>query len=515
MALEFDIIRITADTSRTVGTTFDVTSSRITDFSSCLIIPIHFFGGTLGTAQNHAGAGWGAADKLGVGAVCFRRAQHDRSSLTLCSTLYASPGAGNRCLIVGDPTASSSGSQLWALTAVARSTSGVANGIRFSTAVQATQAFEAIVVLFGGLSGSDVVQVNDTTWPTSALSYTPNAVVGANSNGNGSATGQSNLDYMPNFGASVDVGSPKKQVCVAGLWDSGQATSDSDAVVESDRLFDEVTGTGSITLDVSVSSYGTQITSSTPIGANPNAWCLTLRFPTGVKFSCAVVPFTATTGVQSFSPFGFTPSLLLGQASLLTSSDSLTDGATAAVEGLCAFMLGTEYAVSTRQKEGQTINAGNHTAASTVFDAKAVLLMDDGGTKVVEASLNTLGGASEFSLNFTTASQAGRLVLFAIGTVQSHPFEQIGRARRAALEARRPRRRFLGGVKRAAFVVPENLWRALQRHRQHALEAVRWRRTIQPSQPEFVRQFSTRDGDSALATSERGSNALAASEQGD
>jgi len=464
---EFDIVRVTADPSRAISSTFDVTSPRITDFSCALIIPTHFFGGSFGTAQIHAGAGWGAADKLGSGG-CNYRSAADGVGSTDSTTILSSAGVGNRCLIVAEGA-----TQLWACTPVARSVSVVANGIRLETAVQATQPFEAIVILFGGLEGADVVAVADATWPAVALGYTPNAAVCSNNNGTGSGAGTNNNDYMPNFGVCVD-DAGLTQYSIAGLWNDAQATSDSDMILNGDAgdfWLSEVTGTGAVTVTQRITAFGTQMTSTTPTGANPVAWALLMRFPTaGVRFGCAVVPFSASTGPQVFTPFAglFTPSLVLGQACLLTAADTLTDGATAAAEGLFAFRDGASYAVATRQDEAKTTPQ----AASTNFDDSALLLMDDAGTTVVDASLVGFGGGG-FTLNFG-AAQAGHMVVLAVGTVGSHPFRELARQRAARVNRQR-RPRLVLGKAAAGLVLPPAFWREVARHRELALRRRRWR----------------------------------------
>jgi len=118
---------------------------------------------------------------------------------------------------------------------------------------------------------------------------------------------------------------------------------------------------------------------------------------------------SGSTGVQNFTGLGFTPDVVLGFSTLMTSLDTLTEDETAAAGGYFIASSGASRAASIREEEA-------HTGVSVVSARQgdhALLTLDHLGAVAHQATWN--GGISGgFSLNFSTAT-AGKMTLLGIG----------------------------------------------------------------------------------------------------
>jgi len=142
---------------------------------------------------------------------------------------------------------------------------------------------------------------------------------------------------------------------------------------------------------------------------SPQANYLALKFTDpDVNIACDNLAVSSSTGVQSFV-LGFQPQVVFGMSSLMTTEDSLIDGATSSTAGYFAFNSTVARAHTACNQEG----IGGTKAAKSRQGDHAVLTIDHTATVAQQASLSSMT-ATGFDLNFSTAT-AGFLTVLAIG----------------------------------------------------------------------------------------------------
>lgn len=371
------------------------------------------FGATAdGTAADHARycIGLCTEDAQGTSgtakAACLSSNVRDAVDNINANITRATRSTGNtsaRFLLLMSPSAPTT-TVVAACDAIDRVTSGVANGVRLNWTTTPDAAYEMVFILFGGLTGQDIQTLaTGNTWGFQAHAGFCLATTGSFSTGNSSGAS----DAQFNFGAFT---ATNKQGAIASEWDR-----DLGAPIITDADTRVYTGACIGSVSAGTASTGTVITGITATATtatDPEGVCLALSFSDSPTVGVATETIPGSTGVASFTGLGFTPAYALGFATGVNASDTTTDGASAASLGAFAFdLVSAAYAGSVRLDEGVTLNP-TLSDASTLFNTRALLLMDDTGAVSTSAS-SPAGVTNGFSLNFASAG-AGRFVVFGL-----------------------------------------------------------------------------------------------------
>jgi hypothetical protein len=395
LADEFAIIRTQAITSGTPGvTTQDFTDAALTSFSAA----VFFVYGTTsaGSEEAHARLCAGFVDSNGSGACRSGSAPDGQTSVLSAVTRKASL----RCIIVGDPSGTSSGAQV----AAAQWSANLSNGVRLLWDVIPDAAYEIVVLLIGGATSTSI---DVDSGSSSSAGFEADFVFTLSSNGSFSSTGSSGFDYEPNLGFFCnESGIP--QSAIHGEWEGNTSTTDADVIVRNNRAGGEVQG-DSETNSLLITAF--TATGWTATGATTYAY-LAVKLSGTLATSVAVETLPGSSGPASFTGLGIRPAFVIGCANLLTVENTLTDGAGGAVEGLFMFDKDVSFSGCSRMAEGEAISGGNPTDTASIFKTEPLYLMDESGTEAVSTSLTGLSGTG-FDLNFSTAT-AGRMVVFAV-----------------------------------------------------------------------------------------------------
>lgn len=155
-------------------------------------------------------------------------------------------------------------------------------------------------------------------------------------------------------------------------------------------------------------------------------WSDTLR----VRTALANMPIAAATGQQAFNSFGFTPDVVVGMSTMMTSLDAQTgDGVAQCGAGYFVTGRHGSHAYSLHHDHDVVI-VGNPTDTNSRNGAHAIITLNDGAAVAQQA--DWVGGSSSggFVLNFTTASQAGYMTALGI-QLNPSPVRQLRRRRQS------------------------------------------------------------------------------------
>lgn len=419
---EFAIVPFTIPTGVIVGSTFDITSSTITDFKFAVL----FVFGTPNTnsASDHGRRSIGFCDELGDGSCASPVATDNTNNGALVTTTRVAQATAGpaRCIIIGTPGSTANGGQVAAYSPVAKATSGLANGIRLSCDVVSDAAYKGVAILMGGLANRTLVPYADTAI-TSAPGYRADLAMNLCTNVTlNVSTGQATVDYQPNFGAASRLPAVQN-AAIFGEWDRSSPT-DADVIARNNRFGGEVNA-DAVTADHEVDAFTTtNLTLSSPTGISPGSFGAILQFTDAARpVGVVLETLTATSGNIAFTSLGFKPRLVFGVVTLVDATNTITSGATASSEGIFCFDLnGIQHAASMRLKNGDTLGGASVSDASTIYNTKALLLLDHTGSIVTTADWVSMD-ANGFTLNGTFA--AGRMVVVGIGSPLQSP-ETVG-----------------------------------------------------------------------------------------
>lgn len=402
MADEFAVVHTVADTG---GGTQDITSSDITDFAGAIII---LNGATaLSTDTSHARMTVAFCDASGNMFSSARRAEDGNTAVPETVTW------GSQSLLqIGHPTATSSGAPtlIGTAEAVPRSTSGVANGIRLNWTNTPDAAYRMTAILFGGSTNVAVGQDNVPTTATLVnLGFEPDFVCFHSQHGNYGPTSAAALDYDVGLGFAVNDGS-ETQASLLELWDSGTEPVDADGYVSTVEAAGEISGGAENHVTVTAFS-ASGFTWDAETSVVP-AQYFALEFSEDRTAAVAVETLPGSTGSQAFTGLGIRPEFVFGIANLMTSTNTLVDGATASTESIFMFNADEEYSHSCHHEEGITITNPPTSNAESRTENTALWVYTHDGSEAVDAAFTSLD-SSGFTLNFSTAT-AGRMVVFAV-----------------------------------------------------------------------------------------------------
>jgi hypothetical protein len=207
-----------------------------------------------------------------------------------------------------------------------------------------------------------------------------------------------------------------QQVSAYVNWDDRIDPTDSDGFLRSDCASGGFIGDRGVAMDrFQVTSFDATgfngIAIDTGDGNSPQANYLALKFSTPVHLACANLAVSASTGAQDFT-VGFPPRLVLGMSTLMTTLDTLIDGATASAAGY--FVTGElgERAYTVHNREDLNLNPTTSDAHTRQEDV-GVLTYEHTGSIAQRATWDQ-ALTSGFRLNFSVAT-AGYLTALAIG----------------------------------------------------------------------------------------------------
>ena len=429
-----DQIEVVTFTTPAAPGTLDITHPGITEpFSAAILI---FTKETADdTDGTHAVLGYGVIGIEGTDEeeACLSVQMRDgEASVPDANTVHSAATAPD-CVRVPD------GSNAAVTVIAAQYSASIAGGVRINFSTTTVQA-KCTAILFAGSARVAVGAVAASTIGaaesvgSAGNEFRPDLLVFLPSDG---GTNSNTVDATMALGFVLDQpGTP--QISAFSNVDDGTEPTDADAAIDSTRGY-VILGPARARQFVSIAITATGFTATSTVGT-PDAAYLAIKWADSARVHVGVanMAVAASTGVQAFNSFGFTPDVVFGMATLLTSLDTLVDGPTAAVSGLFAFGRGGyQRAYAVRYDEGLTVPADGTTHATSRQGDHALLMMDDTGTVVQQASYLGASGSGGFLLNFSTASAAGYMTALGIQIIPSPP---LPARRQRALRRGRGRR---------------------------------------------------------------------------
>ena len=408
MATEFALIRTQAPLA---GGLQNITSPLITDFSAAIGF-IFGHSGDGGTPTAHGRMCVGICTKnvsatAGVAEASCTASRARNAVTTTLNRTGASAGTNPRFLIVVSPSANA---PIAACRVIDRATSGLANGIRLDWTTTPDTAYEMVILLIGGLSGVSIKPIAATTTPGFQTDF---AVLLSTRGSFGGTDGSYGNDAEPNLGFLIRSG--LKQVCVVSNWLTGVTTTDADGVAENDRCHGQIVA-GVSTFATATAIGATTVTFTTNSIAAEGLFC---KFADTAQVGVALETIPGATGTQAYTGLGFAPSVVLGLATAVNATNTTTDGASAATQSFFASTTSSEFSGGARIKEGVAINGGTPSATDSLFETKALMLLNDSGAVATRAT-RAANTASGWQLTYSLAA-AGRMAVlgFAPGNLSS------------------------------------------------------------------------------------------------
>lgn len=475
MADEFALIAATADTG---GGTQDFTDASITDPQWMLIVAVGATG--VDTPATHGKVSVGIVDASGRAVMVTNRTLDGDTNSANCLS-NTRDGSEAKCIILGD----NSGPPGAGYDAEASFDSVLSDGFRLTWDTTPGSAYRIFALIVGG---STEAEAGDTKGGQGAEvfndSFEPEAVLLLTAGATGTPFAN---DCLLSFGAAAE--STSTQASLAAWFDRLADPTQAKSRASTDRALTHYAGNGTLSTS-QLTSYNVNGFTMTADSGSPSAVYFGFVNSETREMGAAIETLPGATGTQSFTGLGFKPQVVVGCANLIASSDSDEDVAGASTMCFFAFTEDSEYSVCIRQEDANSIGLGDPTAASSLFDTKALHLLDHLGADAVEASLVSMD-PNGFTLNFTSA-QAGRMCVFGI--------EDLGLGPQAHDED---------------VEVAEEAVALLTR-----LHAVSEDVEVEEESGELVEDADFLDpfettGDNAEPGSERGSNALPGSEAGD
>jgi hypothetical protein len=474
---------VTFTTPAAPTATFDVTDPSITaTFRAAILI---FTRETSdGTDNDHAVMGVGViADESSAtnanqnSAQCTQISNASRTA-PLDNQDHTGGDASSRCLVANQGIGITRD-------IIAGFVSGVTGGFRLNF-LTTTVRCKCTAIIFAGLARASVLQDAESGQTHVAVgvasgggNFKPDALIWLSSDG---AINVDVTDACPNLGFAVNPTGGIQQAAAYANFDSVTEPTDSDGEVSTNSCALAFRAGVRTTRHATVSSFdATGITWGADSGTM-NCAILALKFSGNVRLSAKTFAVAASTGLQAFNAFGFTPDLVLGQVTRIASADTQTDAI-----GAAGYFVTGRYgsrALTMHAEEGKT-NVGaaafnTHTRQEDV----ALLLYGDTGTVIQRATWGGASGSGGFSLDFSTASAGSFITALGIQIIPNPPLARLRRrTSRKPARARRTRAAFPFGKKAASTL---RFYRAAVRMRWRQYVRTLWRR--RKTQPLTVEQ---------------------------
>ena len=413
-----DQMAVVTFTSPTTATTLDITSTQITEtFSAAILI---FSKETTDDANNTHGV-------MGIGFIAPDNADSTESlfDVSLCTQMKDADVLRPRVNTNHSTAASikaNHGDAVGTIDIQAVYSASISGGVRlsFTTVAAGPIQTKGVAILFAGLSrassgtlGATLAGVHESVGNSASGRYTPDVVVFLASDGTLNAD---HVDAAPTLGFALNNAALSQVSAYVNTEDVTEPT-DSDGAVRSAKCAEHFTG-GRVDQTAAITSFDATGFNIAASGNTVNATYLALKFSSAMRLAVANLALPSSSGIATYTDPGFAPKIVFGMSTLITSLDTLTDGATAAVAGFSAFSPTNARAYAVHHKEGINIPAGGNTSAHTRQGDYAALLMDHTGTLTHQATWSA-ATTSGFQLNFSTATAAGFLTALMIGPFES------------------------------------------------------------------------------------------------
>lgn len=461
---------ITFSTPLTTGLTNLVVSPNITETVKAVL----FFWNADTTESsdiNHGNVGMGACTSNDSGgtadeyAYATQGSNANRTTTDYNTVRSATSGANAACIVITSGTSPAS------VQSQAQFDSVIAGGVRVNFTV-ASASIRVTAVIFAGISDAAVKRISTAGSEDIGTTpfFSPDCVIFF---GGGGGAGTSSTDLSTSLGFAVN-SSPIQQVSMSLSHDDAVATSDADAEVATDDGFCNFQGTRVIKHGNITSFDSTGFDWTAPDGTI-TSMLLALKFsdPTKVRLACAAMATPGSAGVTAFNSFGFTPDVVIGALSPMTSIDTQVNGAAA---GAMGFFVTGRYGSSGISVHGQEGLLNSPAAPYNTHNRSedALICYEHTGTIAQRATWAGGSGAGGFSLNFSAAA-SGYMVALGIQIIPTHVIPRRQEARLATRTHRIARRTVLPQGVAVAPQVSSLVWRAVQRFRRKAQEVLRWR----------------------------------------
>lgn len=237
---------------------------------------------------------------------------------------------------------------------------------------------------------------------------------------------------------------------------------------------------------------------------------------TRVRLSLANMATAASVGNQTFNSFGFTPDVVIGMATLMTSLDTQTGDGVAQC-GASYFATGrTGSHAYTVSHDHDVVIVGNPTDANSRNGQHAILILNDSAAVAQQA--DWVGGSSSggFTLNFTTAAVGGFMTALGIQIIPWDPIVRRPQRQQRQARTKQRLRQFIGGV--AAPVIPAQpihlLLKLFSRFRLARLKRLRKAPKLPREAGVFSDEVADPEGTVYSAGAQRGDVASGGSEAG-
>lgn len=407
---------VTFTTPATTGT-LDVTDPSITEaFSAAIILYSQFTGDSTDNANGMLGVGFIGVNGLDTDST--------RSFFTAfqCENGVASGQDVNTMRALNIVIRASAGTNIGPATIEAVYDSSVSGGFRLNFTTASAQT-KATAIIFAGLTKAATGAASFTTVGghesvgTGVDPFEPDLVIFRPSDD------LLNTDSAGGVGGTMALGfatntSPIQQVCAYVNVDELVDPTDADGYVSSDHCSVALNSTSRVTQRISITSFDSTGFNGIADTGTPQANYLALKFSGAVTIGAVNESVAASTGSQSFTGLGFTPDLVFGISTLMTSLDTLTDGPTASCAGEFVTGVYGDRAYTAHNEEGLNIGGAVVTSAHTRHEDAGVLTYEHQGSVSQRGTWN--GGVSGgFAINFSVADDAGYLTLLGIQLEQT------------------------------------------------------------------------------------------------
>ncbi len=415
MAESFAIVRTIAPTG---GGTQDITHADISGWSTKGIAIFIVNGGTIdgsnGPPSGRLSIGWCTADgRQGCFGMTGLDGRTTGGAQTSHFPTFGTDPSGRVCVIpdtVVPPSTASEGD--------ASFSAALSNGVRINWDTTPAAAYKMTVILIAGVADA-WIDANSVGASATVLcgpvgsEFRPNLVLFlGNNTTTWSGTPSRADDVSPAFGFAYD-GSSLEQASIISEWNRLANPTDADMEIRTDRACGVVVAGAARHLQVT-SFVSTGFVAQSD-GSSISFLFLAIKWATARVCAVDIETLPSSTGNMDFIGPMFRPLLVLGAASLLTTTGSLVDGALASTFGLFAFNDTVQGAGSISHEEGLTPSVGTPTNSDDRPDAAAVLLLDHTGVLAVRATFVAMSSTG-YTLNFGTAT-AGRILVLAIGVL--------------------------------------------------------------------------------------------------
>lgn len=410
MTDQYAIVSFTTPASNSL---FSVTSVDITEPFSAAFFIWHS-NTTDGADNNHGVIGFGACSPNGAAAAdrsagfCMIGDNDSDRTLPEYDTERSAGDTTPGCIVVNDGSTQ-------AKVIEARFNASVAGGVQlnFATVTGGAQV-KCTALLLAGLSnsgvGTDSTNTSSSEQTGASPFFTPDVLAffgGGNTPNVQSDDSQGNLGFAVRGGDTVSA-------FINHNRDTPAEPTDADGEVSSDSAMSGHTAEVRTALHGDLDSFNSDgFTWTAREGSTVTTMYAALKFSGTYQAACAAMPIAASTGDQSFTGFGFTPSVVVGMVLPITSLDTYTSGNDAGACGFFIFSASAARAVTEHGEVGKTNVAAASFNTRNRGEEVALLLYNHTGTIIQRATWN--GGTSGgFVLNFSAASAAGYMVALGI-----------------------------------------------------------------------------------------------------